>query len=111
MQLLPLRRRRCFRCGRAKLLALFSVDKSRKYGRTYDCKQCRRGLGSRPQTARVKQNSNLRLLYGITVEQYDELFEAQGGCCAICGGECKTRRKLAVDHNHNTGDVRGLLCV
>ena len=47
---------------------------------------------------------------GITVEQYDEMFESQGGTCAIC----RTRpdeRSLAIDHCHETDTVRGLLCM
>jgi hypothetical protein len=45
----------------------------------------------------------------MTVEQYDRMFKAQKGVCAICGRPPKTVR-LAVDHNHKTGKVRGLLC-
>lgn len=49
--------------------------------------------------------------YGITSEQYWALYEAQGGVCAICQRAKGTaRRKLSVDHNHKTGEVRGLLC-
>lgn len=54
--------------------------------------------------------------YGITSEQYDELLASQGGVCAICGQpeRSKSRNghllKLAVDHDHETGTVRGLLC-
>ena len=40
---------------------------------------------------------------------YEELLEAQGGGCAICGAEPKTR-KLDIDHDHQTMQVRGLLC-
>lgn len=49
--------------------------------------------------------------YGITLEQYWALYEAQGGKCAIknCRATGKAKR-LAVDHNHETGEVRGLLC-
>jgi len=46
--------------------------------------------------------------YGITPEQYNELFEKQKGLCAICGKEQEAR--LHVDHCHNTKVVRGLLC-
>jgi hypothetical protein len=50
-----------------------------------------------------------KLRQGLTIAQYDELLEAQGGVCAICGRPPKNRR-LAVDHNHKTGKIRGLLC-
>jgi hypothetical protein len=48
-------------------------------------------------------------LYGITPQDYDRLFQLQGGRCAICGRRPQTKR-LAVDHDHATGAVRGLLC-
>lgn len=53
--------------------------------------------------------------YGITVEQYDSLFEKQNGKCAICfQSETRILRgkltRLCVDHNHDDGTVRGLLC-
>jgi hypothetical protein len=49
--------------------------------------------------------------FGITPAQYDLMFEAQGGLCAICKKECPSGRNLAVDHDHETGAVRALLCV
>lgn len=60
----------------------------------------------------AKRNSRLKAQYGITVEQYAELERRQNGCCALCSrspGELDGRR-LAVDHCHETGAVRGLLC-
>jgi hypothetical protein len=47
--------------------------------------------------------------YGISGEEYDALFRWQGGVCFICGRKPRTKR-LAVDHDHRTGEVRGLLC-
>lgn len=46
--------------------------------------------------------------YGLTKGDYEVLLEAQGGVCTICGGTGKSR--LAVDHDHVTGRIRGLLC-
>jgi len=46
---------------------------------------------------------------GITDEAYTALLEAQGGHCALCPNVPKTRR-LHVDHDHKTGEIRGLLC-
>jgi hypothetical protein len=52
----------------------------------------------------------LKKLYGLSTEEYDRLLEGQGGTCAICSKPCPTGRRLAVDHAHDTGKVRGLLC-
>lgn len=54
----------------------------------------------------------LKDAYGITPEQYNSMFEAQGGRCAICGiHQSEQKRRLAVDHNHSTKQLRGLLCI
>jgi hypothetical protein len=48
--------------------------------------------------------------YGLVAGQYDELKASQGGVCAICQKATGATKKLAVDHDHKTGYVRGLLC-
>ena|SRR5437660_11136343 len=48
--------------------------------------------------------------YGITKEQYEALYEAQGGACYICQRATGKTKRLAVDHDHATGYVRGILC-
>lgn len=53
---------------------------------------------------------NFKARYGITVEEYNEKSAAQEHRCAICGSRCVTGRRLAVDHCHVTGAIRGLLC-
>ena len=46
-----------------------------------------------------------------TIELYNKLFIEQGGCCAICGlHQLDLPKRLSADHNHITGQVRGLLC-
>jgi hypothetical protein len=57
----------------------------------------------------IQHASKLKLSYGMTPQQYDELLKLQGGVCAICQKKPTTRR-LAVDHCHTTGRIRGLLC-
>lgn len=47
--------------------------------------------------------------YGITIQQFEELFQKQEGRCSIC--KLSSKRRLAIDHDHKTGKVRGLLCV
>jgi hypothetical protein len=54
---------------------------------------------------------DLKLHYGISPEDYNHLFELQGGCCAICGiPQLELDKRLHVDHNHISGEIRGLLC-
>lgn len=52
----------------------------------------------------------LKYRYGITPEQYDQMCDTQKGLCAICGRPPRRGKRLAVDHNHITNQVRGLLC-
>lgn len=58
---------------------------------------------------RSAHNHHLRKTYGITIDEYDLLLASQKGRCAICKGGT-SKRHFAVDHNHRTGNVRGLLC-
>jgi hypothetical protein len=57
----------------------------------------------------TKSRNRLLRVYGITVEQYEEQFRTQGERC-VCGREPSEGRRLAVDHCHQSGKVRGLLC-
>jgi hypothetical protein len=54
------------------------------------------------------RKTHLKLRFGISPRDYDEIFDRQGGLCAIC--KEKSLKRLSVDHNHLTGEVRGLLC-
>ena len=57
------------------------------------------------------KNLNLKRCYGITIEQYDQMFNVQEGKCKVCGkDQSELKQPLSVDHNHTTGKVRGLLC-
>ena len=61
--------------------------------------------------AHRKLDRTLRKLYGIGADEYHDLLQAQGGGCAICGTtENGSGRRLAVDHDHDTDAVRGVLC-
>lgn len=83
----------------------------------YTCKRCnynytkqRRASRKREETPEQNRKWSLKSKFGITVEQYDATLEKQNGVCAICNKTCRTGRRLAVDHCHKTGKVRGLLC-
>lgn len=59
---------------------------------------------------RVRRNDLIKK-YGITVEDYNKMFQEQDGKCAICHkDQLEFRIRFSVDHNHKTGKVRGLLC-
>jgi len=55
------------------------------------------------------RNSLYLRKYGITLEMYNTMLNAQSGVCKVCSARPK-RKRLSVDHNHQTGKVRGLLC-
>lgn len=58
-----------------------------------------------------RSRENLIKAYGITPKDYNKIFEEQKGCCAICERhQTEFKKKLSIDHNHNDGQVRGLLC-
>lgn len=89
--------RKCMRCGRNRAERFFSS----KRGRT--CETCRRRIRSK-----TAHENRVCATYGLKKGEYDKLLEAQGGVCAICKEPRNYR--LAVDHDHKTGLVRGLLC-
>lgn len=60
--------------------------------------------------SQVAHGRHVEKTYGITGEEYDYLYQQQNGKCAICQRATGARKRLAVDHNHETGAVRGLLC-
>lgn len=67
-------------------------------------------IAFRNQQREVKHGRWIQTTYGITTEEYRAIYEAQGGKCAICQRATGASKKLSVDHDHKTGEVRGLLC-
>lgn len=106
----------CVRCKIQKPATAFHRMGSNK--RMSKCAACRSETRpSRPGHLRKakydyaqKRRSRLKVEYGITVEQYALMLEDQGGGCAVCGQPPTGKRPLAVDHCHQTGRVRALLC-
>jgi hypothetical protein len=90
----------CTKCNEKKSIDSFHKNKKNEDGRHYHCKACRK-------------EESLKL-YGLSLQDYDDLLASQDGCCKICKttdprGQSKAGR-FYVDHNHTTGKVRGLLC-
>ena len=62
-------------------------------------------------TSDASRNSKYKWRYGITLEEYNVMLASQDNCCKVCNiHEDKLSKKLCVDHDHKTGEVRGLLC-
>lgn len=93
----------CARCGEDKSIDEFytSSNPSARYGRQGYCKPC---------TNQQRVEKNRWYLYGITRAEYLDRLKEQAGVCAICLGTNANGRELSVDHDHQTGAIRGLLC-
>lgn len=75
--------------------------------RYYDTNRER--VATRQHDYRQKHKKRIRVgEYGLTIEQYDAMVDAQNGACAVCGKV--PRYELVIDHDHATGTIRGLLC-
>lgn len=76
--------------------------------------QPKRAFGSESERLAARHatghKSRLRTQYGLSVDEHAAMLQRQGGKCAICNGPPTSRRPLAIDHDHATGKVRGLLC-
>ncbi len=59
---------------------------------------------------RVAWAKRIWKLFRLTAEDYDRILAHQGGVCYVCGKPPKSSKRLAVDHDHRSGLVRGLLC-
>ena len=77
--------------------------------------KCRRGYEKLyrekdPQAIKIRNRKRKMGYYGLTCEDYDAIMLKQVGVCAICKERCITGKELAIDHDHSTNVVRGLLC-
>jgi len=93
--------RLCYSCGEEypATLEYFHKDKSKRGGIGYMCIECANNVARKHQ---------LKHDYNMTIEEYDEMNRIQSGKCLICGK--KGGKRLHVDHDHDTGKIRGLLC-
>ena len=95
----------CTKCGETKELTEFRKDRTIKPdGLVRHCKTCQAGSGD----AKKARTRWVRWKYKMSVEDYESLYTAQEGKCAICGSNGDT--VLYIDHCHTSNKVRGLLC-
>jgi len=122
----------CSKCKIPKPLSEFHKKKTKR-GVATECKACANnrykawrqknpGKHSASQTRylhspkgkimrkRTGRKAHLKYCFDITIEEYDRVLEEQSSVCAICGGLNNDGRRLFIDHDHDTGKIRGLLC-
>lgn len=115
----------CYRCHGIYSLGDFSVDESKMDGRSIYCSSCRRKIlkkrrsmpqfnakrrSKRHRYAESNRNWRLKTKYGITLEQFEQLFAIQNRRCALCKSTKSDKNNFVVDHCHKTGKIRGILC-
>lgn len=108
----------CTQCEIEKPYSEFYRSVSHADGYRGWCKQCCNGYSKvwAEQNQQLRLNQDRMRKYGVTPEEYDALWEMQGGICAICKQPETARGRngaiceLSVDHDHEGGTVRGLLC-
>jgi hypothetical protein len=119
--------KQCIKCGLLKEAHYFYKEKRVADGLTARCKACMKNDASASYSerrediaARNKENycsrkakdKSLRNNYGITLKQWENIFDSQGCKCAICGSlePNHSSGQFVVDHCHEFGQVRGILC-
>ena len=123
-------KRKCFQCEEIKELYLFGKRGERRGGYSTRCKEClairgRKWAMDNPERTKILSKrsterrkpvnfiTNLKVKYGLSKIDFDSMLKTQNNKCKICNIEFKVinwRRNFAIDHNHETGKVRGLLC-
>ena len=120
--------KKCSRCGEPKSLGSFPKNPKCSDGYAGVCKSCRyntikkhreTGKGReqnvegqrRYRKTDTYRNTRLLRLYGITLEEWQILYDKQKGCCIVCERhQAELTKPLCVDHCHKTNKVRGLIC-
>lgn len=96
------RTKKCWKCGKTKPVSMFHRDSSQRGGYHGRCKECK-----------VYKQSVSSNRHGADDGYYLRQLRIQNGTCAICQRPERSvrRKRLAIDHNHITGQLRGLLCM
>jgi RNase P subunit RPR2 len=107
----------CKGCDQTWPASCFDIRYERGNGNSLRarCKKCNAKAHDswREKNPGASRSRNLKSKYGISIDDYMKILDNQGGGCALCGSlnsKWATSSWLHLDHNHKTGEVRGLLC-
>ncbi len=118
----------CVDCNTEKPITDFYVEKNSKDGKRANCKACKnkktyswrsRNADKYNKSMREYQAANplrrddcdLKRKYGVSRKWFEETLQSQNNTCAVCKKpNASQKRRLAVDHHHQSGTVRGILC-
>ena len=112
-------KKKCPKCKETKTLSKFNIRTASKDGHTARCKMClsAKRLQLELDDPDIIRGKNLKARFNLSIDDYNHLFLKQKGRCQICRkaetakDSNKNTKWLCVDHNHNTGEIRGLLCL
>ena len=127
MKVYLMKTKKCSRCGKDKLLDEFPKNKACFEGHSGVCKSCRyddrkkwlkqggnkvdAAIARKYRASRKGKENRLMREYGLSSAEWQEFFDEQKGKCLICDThQSDLKQTLNVDHCHETGRVRGLLC-
>lgn len=108
--------RQCRVCRVSKPMEEFYFTSNKNRSRYRKCKTCYNDQARAwrdanwPAVQAASKKRDLRLKYGITFEELNEMQEMQGQRCALCRDEFSNEVRTHIDHDHGNGRVRGLLC-
>lgn len=95
-------------CAKKRAWREANKEKVQERQRNYYAKNRESILARRDPIA--ERDRHLRRTFGITLDEYKQMLAAQGGDCFICRSSDPVSANFAVDHDHATGEIRGLLC-
>ncbi len=107
----------CKACTSARRKAWYSENREREIERVRSWQQAnhahylRNQAEYRARVTREHRSGHLKRKFDLTLDEYERFLERQNGACAICDDPPNECISLHVDHDHGTGEIRGLLCV
>jgi hypothetical protein len=103
----------CKSCKTFQVESNFYAHKSTVDKLFTTCKSCCNATDAarkRDYSTPARVSSKMKYNYGITLDDYNCMYKLQLGVCMICNQAETNGKRLAIDHDHSTGKVRGLLC-